>query len=143
MVLGLLARMWALPNTLLGLLLVPAAFIGGGRVGVMGGVLEAYGGLLVGLLRLWPPFSPGSAAVTLGHVVLAMTQRDLEESRAHERVHVRQYERWGPLFLPAYALASLWAWVRGRDPYTGNRFEREAVARTAAPGRGSALSERP
>jgi hypothetical protein len=53
---------------------------------------------------------------------------------------VRQCERWGPLFLPAYAIASLSAWVRGRDPYEGNRFEREAFAvdreLAAAQGRG-------
>ena len=32
------------------------------------------------------------------------------------------------LFLPAYAASSLWAWLRGRDPYRGNAFEREAFA---------------
>ena len=41
-------------------------------------------------------------------------------------VHVRQCERWGPLFLPAYGVASLVAWARGKRPYLDNRFEREA-----------------
>jgi hypothetical protein len=47
-------------------------------------------------------------------------------SRAHERVHVRQYERWGPLFLPSYLFLSLYMYLRGCDPYRDNPFEREA-----------------
>jgi hypothetical protein len=94
---------------------------------VRDGVLEAWGGLLGAVLRLWPP-GVGAAAMALGHVILAMSEEDLARHREHERVHVRQCERWGPLFLPAYAIASLSAWVRGRDPYEGNRFEREAFA---------------
>ena len=41
-------------------------------------------------------------------------------------MHVRQYERWGPLMLPLYLLASGLAWCRGFDPYLDNPFEREA-----------------
>ena len=48
--------------------------------------------------------------------------------RAHERVHVRQAERWGALFLVAYPLASAFAWVRGARPYRDNCFERAAFA---------------
>jgi hypothetical protein len=66
------------------------------------------------------------AAITLGHVVLAQTRADLEQTRAHERVHVRQYERWGPFFPLLYLGASLAAWSRGDHPYLDNRFEREA-----------------
>ena len=47
-------------------------------------------------------------------------------SRTHERVHVAQYERWGPFFLPAYVAASLWAFARGGDFYLDNVFERAA-----------------
>ena len=50
----------------------------------------------------------------------------LEATRAHERVHVRQCELWGPFFLPAYFLASLWAVVNGRGAYHGNYFEQQA-----------------
>jgi hypothetical protein len=64
--------------------------------------------------------------MTLGHVVLGLNQKALADTRAHERVHVRQCERWGPLFLPAYGLASAVAWARGQDAYRENRFEREA-----------------
>ena len=39
---------------------------------------------------------------------------------------MRQYERWGPFFIPAYLAASLWMLVTGRDPYRENPFEREA-----------------
>ena len=50
----------------------------------------------------------GPHALTLGHVVLGVSQAALDDTRAHERVHVAQYERWGPLFLPAYLAASGW-----------------------------------
>jgi hypothetical protein len=117
-------RLWALPTTLVGLVLAGAALFGG-RARVRAGTVEVWGGWLAGLLRVWPP---GAAAMALGHVILAMTEEDLERHGVHERVHVQQCERWGPLFLPAYGVASLWAWARGRDPYRGNAFEREAFA---------------
>jgi hypothetical protein len=63
---------------------------------------------------------------TLGHVLIARDRRSLEETRAHERVHVRQCETWGPLFVPAYLTASLWAVWRGRNFYFDNWFEVEA-----------------
>ena len=52
--------------------------------------------------------------------------------RAHELVHVRQYERWGPLFVPAYLAASAWMLVSGRDPYYDNHFERAAYRQDEA-----------
>jgi hypothetical protein len=64
--------------------------------------------------------------MTLGHVVLARDSDLLLVTRAHERIHVRQCECWGPLFIPAYVAASLWAWVTGRRPYKDNFFERQA-----------------
>jgi hypothetical protein len=123
--------------TVLGLLVLPLAWGRGGRVSIVNGVIEAYGGWVASFLRHWPPFSAGAAAMTLGHVVLAISPRDMEDSRAHERVHVRQIERWGIFFLPAYLGASVWALLRGRDPYHDNPFEREAFAeakRAAGPG---------
>ncbi len=71
--------------------------------------------------------------MTLGHVVLARTRDDLESTREHERIHVGQYERWGPLFVPAYFLASGLAWLRGGDSYLDNRFERQAYGITDGP----------
>jgi hypothetical protein len=130
-ILRVLARLWALPMTALGLLLLPLAWWSGGRTKVVDGVIEAHGGWITSFLRHWPPFSAGAAAMTLGHVVLAMSPHDMEESRAHERVHVRQCERWGILFLPAYLGGSLWALLRGGDAYRDNPFEREAFEETA------------
>jgi len=67
--------------------------------------------------------------MTLGHVVLGRDELLLDLTRDHERVHVRQCERWGPLFIPAYLLASLWVKLRGGRPYEDNPFEREAYGR--------------
>ena len=61
-------------------------------------------------------------AITFGHVVLCVDEID-EPTLVHELVHVRQYERWGPLFIPAYLFASVTAAVRGRHPYRDNTFE--------------------
>jgi drug/metabolite transporter (DMT)-like permease len=69
--------------------------------------------------------------MTLGHVVLGRDENCLEDCGDHERVHVRQYESWGPLFLPAYFGSSIAALLRGDDPYLGNRFEREAYEQAA------------
>ena len=41
----------------------------------------------------------------------------------HELVHVRQYERWGPLFVPAYVGAAIVARIRGGRAYADNPFE--------------------
>lgn len=68
------------------------------------------------------PFS----AITFGHVVLGVSAHELVRLRAHEHTHVRQCERWGPLFLPAYLLAGAWQWIRGHQAYLDNPFEVEA-----------------
>lgn len=61
-------------------------------------------------------------AITFGHVILCVDRVD-DALLAHELVHVRQYERWGPFFIPAYAAASIWARGRGRRAYADNAFE--------------------
>ena len=122
----LLRYLWALPNTLLGLTVSLFASWGGGSVHVREGVLEASGGFLTTLLRLLRPVGLDVAALTLGHVVLAQNEQRMERCRAHERVHVRQYETWGPFFLPAYFIGSLLAAVRGKHPYLDNPFEQAA-----------------
>jgi hypothetical protein len=61
-------------------------------------------------------------AITFGHVILCVDQAD-EQLLAHELVHVRQYERWGPFFIPAYVVASVGAKARGRRAYADNPFE--------------------
>ena len=116
---------WTSPWTLLGLLLGFLALATGGRGRRVGRVLEFHGGILNRLLRR-VPIAGGAAAMTLGHVVIARTSADLDFSRRHELVHVAQYERWGPLFVPAYLACSAWQWLRGRDAYLDNPFEEEA-----------------
>jgi len=117
--------LWVAPATLIGLLAGSAGLATGGRVRRVGRVLEFWGGSTCWLLR-HTPLIRGSAAVTFGHVILAPTQADLDDARGHELVHVRQYERWGPFFLPAYLLCWLVLWMRGRNGYLDNPFEREA-----------------
>ena len=90
------------------------------------GVIEAEGPLLAWALTRCTLLDQGASAITFGHVVLAVNAAALEATRAHERVHVRQYERWGPLFIPLYLAEALWATARGRHAYFDNRFEREA-----------------
>jgi hypothetical protein len=90
------------------------------------GVIEAHGPTLAWLLTHVPPIHDGVLALTLGHVVLGRDSGSLASTRGHERVHVRQCEAWGPLFVPAYLSASLWAMLRGGNFYYDNRFEVEA-----------------
>ena len=123
-----LRYLWAGPTTLPGLAIVGLTLVTGGRAIIYDGVVEAWGGAASWLLRHAVPLPGGAAAMTLGHVVLARDIDCLVRTRAHERVHVRQAERWGPLFLPAYALASAWAALRGKHFYRDNAFEREAYA---------------
>lgn len=122
--------LWASPTTLLGLTIIPFALLQGGRARVVRGVVEAHGGVITGFMRRRPPFGLAAAAVTLGHVIWARDQDCLDDAREHEHVHVRQYERWGPFFLPLYFLGSARAWWRGEHPYFDNPFEREAYDTT-------------
>lgn len=125
-----LRYLWAAPVSLLGLLLAATLVLsrgaGRGKARWHSGVLEVSGGFPGWLLSRRLPFSGPAAAITLGHVVLAQSSAALARTRRHERVHVAQYERWGALFLLAYPLASLWAGLRGKDPYLDNVFEIEA-----------------
>lgn len=91
---------WAAPNTAVGLL---AAATVRGRWSLRRGVLlveHARGGLAAALG--WRGFT----AITLGHVVIVRGQAG-DGLLAHELAHVRQSERWGPTFFPAYLLASI------------------------------------
>jgi hypothetical protein len=120
-----LRYLWASPTTVVGLVLA-FALLRRGRAKLVDGVIEAHSPLLGLALDRLTPFAGGAAAITLGHVVIGCNAQALEATRAHERVHVRQYEVWGPLFVPAYFAAGLYALLTGRHPYFDNRFEREA-----------------
>ena len=89
------------------------------------GVLEFHGGFARLFLKKMP-IGGGAIAITFGHVVLGQTAAALDISRAHERIHVRQYERWGPFFIPLYLLLSIIAWFQGKNAYRDNLFEIEA-----------------
>ena len=70
-------------------------------------------------------------AQTLGRYVFAR-QPLPPEIVEHELEHVRQWQRLGPFFLPAYVASSAVALLRGRHPYWANAFE--AAARRREPG---------
>jgi len=121
----LLQYLWAGPTTLIGIVLAGAS-LRRGHVAIVDGVIEAHSPFLRWALVSLTPLARGAEAMTLGHVVIARDARALEHTRAHERAHVRQYETWGPLFVPAYLLAGVCALLQGGHPYFDNRFEREA-----------------
>lgn len=124
--LRVLAYLWALPTTCFGLLFALLAIITGGGVQIRRGAIEVFGGAVTWLLRNLTLMEGGASAMTLGHVILGVDRVMLDVCRDHEHVHVRQAERWGPFFIPAYLLAGLWAALRGGHYYRDNAFEREA-----------------
>lgn len=125
----LLSYAWASPNSLIGLVIGGALILLGARAHRVAGVLEVAGGLIGTLLGPKKVALPWRA-MTLGHVILGIDEAALRQSRAHEHVHVRQYEQWGPFFLPAYVVSSLWQLACGRHCYRDNWFERQAYDRS-------------
>lgn len=73
---------------------------------------------------------PSWLAITVGRWIFAW--RPLNDAElAHELAHVRQWQRYGLLFIPRYLRAS-WRAVRaGGDRYRDNAFERAAQAAAA------------
>ena len=109
-----LGYVWALPNTLLGLLL---GLLSLQRPRLDGGVVvfdRARRGFL------WAFGKSKWRAITLGHVVLA-TRRLEGRLRNHELTHVRQQARLGPLFLPSYLALHVFT------GYAKNPFETAAA----------------
>jgi hypothetical protein len=81
------------------------------------------------------PRWPLAAALTVGDVVLLRAPLEvvLAHDAAfpnlldHERRHAEQYARWGGVpFLLAYGLAAGWSYLRCRDWWSRNTFERAA-----------------
>ena len=123
-ILRTLLYIWVLPTSILGLSIGFLALISGGRCRVERGCFEFSGGLVTWLLsRLG---GHGVLAMTLGHTIIGQNEKGLATARDHEQVHVRQNERWGPFFLPAYLGCSAALWLLKKDFYRGNPFEVEA-----------------
>jgi len=112
---------WASPTTLVGLVAGAITLCSGGKAQKRQGALEFHGGF-----SRWMADLGGFAAMTLGHVIIGRDPWSLDFCRNHEQAHVRQVERWGIAFIPAYLLASLLAWGRGGHYYRDNYFERDA-----------------
>jgi len=121
-----LVYVWVLPTSSVGLLITVPTLLTGGHARWHTGVLEVYGGFATFLLKKLVPLPGGASAMTLGHIVIARDPACHTTTRAHERIHVRQCERWGPFFIPAYLLMSLLLKIRGKDGYRDNPFEKEA-----------------
>ncbi len=114
-------RAWTFPNTLVGIA-VRSLF---GRTNFIDKGFGHY------------EASPGSpfdramrrmnkAAITLGDQVLYVAGAMTQDRVYHELEHVSQARKWGPLFFPAYGVASLWALIRHGSLYRENTFERKA-----------------
>ena len=120
--------LWALPCTVVGLVFAALVLAAGGTARWFAGALEvtyrrsnAHCGRRARALPI--------RGIVFGHVILAVTQEELVAIGPHERVHVQQYERWGPFFFPAYLASGLWQIIRRRNPYWHNHFEVQARER--------------
>jgi hypothetical protein len=125
-VIRVLAYAWAAPTTSLGLAAGLLTLLSRGEAQVRRGALEFHGGFARWLLERT---TIQASAMTLGHVIIARTADALDYCRDHEQVHVRQVERWGMFFIPAYLASSVWERSRGRHYYFDNWFERDARRR--------------
>jgi hypothetical protein len=130
--LGLGRDAWrSLPGDLLGLVVLHGLGIGApNRVHDAGDVVA----LVVEDRRVERYFRFGlipTRAQTLGRYVFATYPLD-PETMAHECEHIRQWQRLGPLYLPAYFASSALAFARRRKPYWDNAFEAAARRRVAA-----------
>ena len=119
--------LWALPCSVVGMVLATVPLLAGGQARWSAGALEVtYRETESGCGRL----ANGLAfrGIVFGHVILAVTRDELLRIGPHERVHVQQYERWGALFFFAYGASSLWQLLQGRSAYWDNHFEVQARA---------------
>lgn len=117
MLLDGLGFVWAMPNTLLGLVVGALTFqtprIHGGAI-----VFDRGPRGVTWMLR-----AMNRTAMTLGFVIVSAAP---VEGRllAHERHHVRQSMLWGPLFVPVYLALAI--------PFGYRRHPMERAARRAA-----------
>ncbi|WP_096698775.1 hypothetical protein [Polaromonas sp. AER18D-145] len=122
--------LWASPCFAVGIVLACIPLLAGGRAKWSSGALEVTyreSQASCGKLARKLPFR----GIVFGHVILAVTREELRIIGPHERVHVQQYGRWGPLFFFAYGASSIWQLIRGRSAYWDNHFEIQARALSA------------
>lgn len=119
-----LGIVWALPLTLLGVLLALPILARRGQLCVVHAPIPALlvSGPLADFLLERHPFG-AMCAMAVGHVVIADRQGLTPQILTHELAHVRQAAQWGFVFPLAYLAASGWAAIRGRDAYWHNIFE--------------------
>ena len=95
-----LGFVWTSPNTLIGLVLGLCTFQ---RPRVADGAIifdRVPRGLTALMLRA------NRVAMTVGFVILS-ARPATGHLLAHEQHHIRQYEVWGPLFIPAYLVLAI------------------------------------
>ncbi|MGV3654170.1 MAG: hypothetical protein ACO1N5_08120 [Noviherbaspirillum sp.] len=125
----LLGIVWALPLTLLGMLMVIPIMLRGGRMRLVHVRTPALlvSGPLADYLLDRHPFG-AMCAMAIGHIVIEEQDGLPYRILTHELAHVRQAALWGIFFPFAYLAASAWAVLRGRDAYWHNAFEIAARA---------------
>ena len=118
---------WASPYSAIGCSIGLVGLATGGGAQRRDGILEFYGGFTRWVVR-HSPLGECCAAITLGHTVIGQTVEMLDFAHDHELVHVRQFERWGPMMGPAYLGCSIALWLTGKRAYLDNPFEKEAYS---------------
>lgn len=121
----LLGMVWALPLTLLGLVLAVPVLVRRGRCHYLvasNTPALLISGPLADLMLERHPFGPMSA-MAIGHIVIAQQHGMTPRIIIHELAHVRQAAWLGLLFPFIYIAASGWAALRGQDAYWYNFFE--------------------
>jgi hypothetical protein len=116
---------WALPLTLVGLLLALPVLACGGEVRLVRSTRAPallFSGRAADYMLERHPFG-AMCAMAIGHVVIAERSSLTRRILTHELAHVRQAACWGILFPFVYLGASGWALLRGEDAYWNNVFE--------------------
>ena len=120
-----MGSIWTLPNTLIGWLAVTALCGKTERVYPVGLRGKYY---IIGTSCVMYLIMDYAAigGITLGEIVIIRKTALSKRIVAHEAVHVGQYRAWGPLYLPAYLIASTVSRISNGNWYYGNLFEVQA-----------------
>ena len=121
----LVGIVWALPLTLVGLLLALPVIACRGEVRLVRSTRAPallFSGRAADYMLERHPFG-AMCAMAIGHVVIAERSSLTRRILTHELAHVRQAACWGILFPFVYLGASAWAMLRGQDAYWNNVFE--------------------